>query len=95
MSEAFKGIFKLIEECGEVIQVAGKLGPFPQGDHPDGAGPLKERLEDELADLTAASRYVIETNGLDAVRMEARARAKLKRFQDWGLTGINSEVKQA
>lgn len=36
--EHWKGIGKLIEECGEVLQVAGKAIAFPRGPHPDGAG---------------------------------------------------------
>lgn len=84
----WRGIHKLTEEAGEVIQIAGKLGAFPEGEHPDGAGNLKTRMEDELADIAAASAYFIKTNGLDAARMQERARKKLGQFEDWGLDGI-------
>lgn len=49
-----KGLAKLIEECGELIQVAGKKLAFYTTDvHPDG-GPspsLKRRMEDEIKAL--------------------------------------------
>lgn len=88
MNERWKGIFKLIEECGEVSQIAGKLGPFPVQDHPDGLGSLRTRLENELADLSAAAAYVIQSEDLDGFRISQRAATKLAQFQTWGLTGI-------
>lgn len=86
----WKGLYKLVEECGEVLQIAGKLGPFPNGSHPDGKGDMKERLEDELADLAAAMHYVSEENGLDAQRISERAQMKLDQFREWGLTGVRA-----
>lgn len=47
------GVSKLIEEAGEVIQVCGKLIQTSGAhQHRDGSN-LKERLEDEIADLMA------------------------------------------
>lgn len=88
MRRTWKGIWKLIEEAGEVIQVAGKLGPFPNGAHPDGKGDMVERLEDEMGDLAAALQYVAEENNLSAERITARAMKKLAQFREWGLTGV-------
>lgn len=93
--ETWKGIYKLQEEMGEVGQILGKLGAFPSGDHPDGAGDLKRRLEDELSDLTAAINYVVEENILDTNRMHERALNKLKQFRNWGLTGLRVPVMLA
>lgn len=46
-----KGLAKLIEECGELQQIAGKkLAYYTTDEHPDGQGPLSTRLEDEIAD---------------------------------------------
>lgn len=84
----WRGIFKLVEECGEVLQVLGKIGPFPSGDHPDGMGNLKDRITDELGDLAAAGVYFGDTNGLDADRGLDRRDAKLAKFRQWGLTGL-------
>jgi len=86
MAEHYKGIFKLIEECGEVLQIAGKLGPFPHGRHPDGGEDLRERLQKELADLQAAILYVQIENKLNP--MTLRREYKLANFNSWGLTGI-------
>lgn len=86
--EVWKGIYKLQEEIGEVGQVLGKLGAFPYGKHPDGAGDLKHRLEDELADMVAAAEYVIGENLLDDKRIQERMTKKLEQFKAWGLSGI-------
>ena len=47
--EYYRGIAKLVEECGEVLQLLGKAMAFPDGEHPDKKGPLNERLPIELA----------------------------------------------
>lgn len=86
MAEHYKGIFKLIEECGEVLQIAGKLGPFPHERHPDGGEDLRERLQKELADLQAAILYVQMENKLNP--MKGRRELKLANFNQWGMTGI-------
>ncbi len=82
----WKGIHKLTEECGEVLQLIGKINVFPDGDHPDGAGPLKRRIGDELDDLEAAITYFREQIGVD--RNIERMNAKLTKFRDWGLSGV-------
>ena len=53
----WRGIHKLTEEIGELGQVIGKLGEFPSGNHPDGGPQLRQRLEEELADVEAAILY--------------------------------------
>ena len=77
------GISKLIEEMGEVAQVCGKLiGSRGEENHWDGTN-LRRRLEDELADLTAAIRFVQQSNGLNANAIADRARVKLILFDGW------------
>lgn len=77
------GISKLIEECGEIAQVCGKLmGTRGGTEHWEGR-PLDERMEDELADLQAAIRFVIKHNPLDATKIAGRSREKLARFEAW------------
>jgi MazG nucleotide pyrophosphohydrolase domain len=83
MPMSHKGLMKLIEECGEVIQVAAKLQAYPSGEHPDGKGPLLERLEDELADVLAAIKFARERFPFDHTRLEQRMRAKYWMFTDW------------
>lgn len=82
----YPGIHKLTEECGEVLQCIGKLGPFPKLPHPDGKGRVIDRLNEELTDLEAAIQYFRNTNNLD--RIEERFLRKVTQFEDWGLTGI-------
>lgn len=87
--EVYRGIHKVIEECGELITELGKLGPFPHGRHPDGRGDLRNRVEDELADVTAAITYFASVNNLTI--SHPRVVKKLKLFEQWGLTGITDE----
>ena len=77
------GLTKLIEECAEVIQVAAKaqaLGTL--GVHWDGTN-LKDLLEDELADVMAATMFVAEKFNLNQGRMAARADGKLELYHTW------------
>jgi NTP pyrophosphatase (non-canonical NTP hydrolase) len=82
-SKLWPGLSKLIEECGEVGQVAGKLiatGGVPA--HWDGSN-LRERLLEELADLRAAITFVAQVNQLGDDVMNARAQKKLDQFWAW------------
>lgn len=90
-TQAWRGMYKVIEEAGELLQELGKLGPFPSGAHPDGKGNLKDRIEDELADLQAACAYFAVINKLDIQKMKARTSMKIERFNRWGLTGIPTD----
>lgn len=78
------GLAKLIEECGELQQIAAKkLAYFHTDVHPDGGGSLKQRMEDELADVAAASAFVAQQFALDEKRIKQRAALKLADFQSW------------
>ena len=78
------GLAKLIEECGELIQIAAKKQAYFDTDsHPDGAGSMKVRMEEEVADVIAACVFVTETFKLDGEKIEARAKKKLDRFRGW------------
>ena len=80
-----RGLAKLIEECGELQQIAGKkLAYYSTDEHPDGEGRLSTRLADEIADVQAALIYVTRTLGLDASHIEIRAAKKLLQFTAWG-----------
>lgn len=80
---AHQGLAKLVEECGEVAQVAGKMLAYPAGPHPDGKGDLRVRLEGEISDLLAACLFAVTANGLDEVRIRSRMMAKLQTFARW------------
>jgi NTP pyrophosphatase (non-canonical NTP hydrolase) len=77
------GLSKLIEELGEVQQVAGKImGLGNMGQHWDGTH-LQSRLEDELGDLHAAIAFFTNHNGLDFEAITKRAAEKLALFEQW------------
>jgi NTP pyrophosphatase (non-canonical NTP hydrolase) len=98
------GLAKLIEECGELTQVAGKKIAYYNTDfHPDGAGSLAQRLQDEIADVLAAAQFVAQNFGLDAAAIEVRRARKLALFASWhadpknlpdsdGLIGLSPEA---
>lgn len=88
--EKWLGIFKLMEEMGELIQVLGKLGPFPSGNHPDNNGDLVGRATLEIADVYAALDYFVAANGLDNKTIAMCRAQKLEKFRYWTLTGIRT-----
>lgn len=78
-----RGLTKLVEECGEVIQVAAKRIAYPDViTHPDGSR-LDERLESELGDMMAAARFVIKKMGLNSDHVNARFLTKFAQFEAW------------
>lgn len=75
------GMAKLHEEIGELLQVTGKkLAYFHAAEHPDGAGPLDERLRREMADVYAALDFSQSEFGLDGEDVAGRRAAKLTVF---------------
>lgn len=82
-SPQWNGLSKLIEEAGEVVQVAGKIiGAEGETVHFDGSN-LRERLESELGDLKAAIDFVINLNALRATVVERQRVKKLALFDQW------------
>lgn len=86
-SDVWPGVSKLIEECGELLQVLGKiiaLGGVGLDAHWDGAGDLRERLQDELGDVQGAIWFLKALNPqLDKNAIEERAMAKFQLFIVW------------
>jgi NTP pyrophosphatase (non-canonical NTP hydrolase) len=81
---AANGLAKLVEELGELSQVAGKKMAYIHTDiHPDGAGSLQARLENEAGDVQAAILFVTENFSLDADRIARRTAEKLATFRAW------------
>ena len=78
------GLAKLIEETGELQQIAGKkLAYYHTDEHPDGQGSLKIRMEDEIADVMAICSFVIGSFELSSDRIAERSAAKLKQYEEW------------
>jgi NTP pyrophosphatase (non-canonical NTP hydrolase) len=60
-SPVWPGLAKLSEECGEVVQVIGKIvGTGGTMRFRDGQTVDRSRMVDELADLFAAARFVAD-----------------------------------
>lgn len=84
------GLAKLLEELGELTQIAAKkLAYFHTDAHPDGAGNLSKRMQDEMADVAAAMGFVQHHLGLDRKAIERRACMKLALFEKWHLDPAN------
>lgn len=83
---AWPGISKLIEECGEVLQVAGKIiATGGRTDHWSGRD-LGNDLIEELGDLSAAIWFVLEhctELPLGPLRVADRKAAKIALFEEW------------
>jgi len=85
MAEKWCGIFKVLEEMGELQQVLGKLCVFPDGNHIH-QGDLVPKLVEEISDLYAALYYFTKEN--DIYMDSTRYLDKLNKFSEWGLSGI-------
>lgn len=83
MPMAHHGMAKLLEECGEVGQIAGKLLAFPIGDFPERDARLLKKLEDELGDLRASIAFVTVKLGLDRDKVHERTKAKMELYLQW------------
>ncbi len=82
-ASVWPGLSKLIEEAGEVQQVCGKLVQTGGASaHWDGSD-LRKRLEEEIADLLAACRFVMESNDLNVADIVFRSLDKLAMFKRW------------
>jgi NTP pyrophosphatase (non-canonical NTP hydrolase) len=93
-STRWPGIAKLVEEAGEVIQVCGKL-LMTHGKHRHWDGSdLKDRLEDEIADLMAACRFVVGWCGLDSDKIDSRSIDKMILFERWHHEQADTTVNQ-
>jgi hypothetical protein len=60
-SKIWPGTSKVIEECGELLEVAGKL-MGSGGDTAHWTGDLRSRLLDELADASSAIHFFAQAN---------------------------------
>lgn len=77
------GLSKLVEECGEVVQVIGKLMGSRGNDLHWNVPSLKAALEDEVADLLAACDYVMEKCWLNIEHITTRRQRKLETYRTW------------
>ena len=84
MAMTLKGLAKLAEELGELQAVVGKkIAYFDTDVHPDGAGSLAERMQEEIGDVMAAMRFVANELDLDDHIILNRAASKLELYEQW------------
>ena len=84
MTVAANGLTKLAEECGELIQIVSKKSAYLDTDtHPDGKGSMRTRMEDKIADVAAASEFVVQNFELNRQRILSRTQEKLSTFRRW------------
>ncbi len=90
------GLVKLAEECGELIQAAMKKIARSDGEnvHWDGSN-LKERLEDEIADVIGSCNFVIAAMELDEGKIFKRSLGKLELFRYWHNGGTEIAIPTA
>lgn len=82
-AQKWSGLSKLIEETGELLQVAGKLmGSRGEIAHWDGSN-LNDRLVEEIGDVSAAIQYLIETNKLHWPSIFDRTSKKIALYNKW------------
>lgn len=67
------------------MTVLAKLEAYPDGDHPDGAGNLYARLEEEIADVYGAMLIVANNLNLSNGYIARRSRQKYDLFNGWML----------
>jgi NTP pyrophosphatase (non-canonical NTP hydrolase) len=82
-SKKWRGGAKLIEEMGELIQVLAKMLMVGGLTHWD--GNLKQRLMEEMADVSA-SLYYFKTRNFTFEEIETirlRAQEKMRKYEQW------------
>jgi len=77
------GLSKLIEECGELVQVAGKLiETHGEVRHWDGSN-LRDRITEEIGDVMAACYFVMRHCKIDPTVVARRCNDKLSQYEKW------------
>lgn len=78
------GLVKLMEECGELVQIAAKkLAYYDTDIHPDGKGSLRTRMTEEMGDVLAAIDFVTRKFEISEGALDARRKMKLELFSEW------------
>jgi NTP pyrophosphatase (non-canonical NTP hydrolase) len=82
--DTLPGLAKLVEECGEVVQVVGKL-MMTHGSPAHWSGNLRAQLIDELGDLDAAIEFVVMHcfDVDERAAIASRRVSKIVKFEDW------------
>jgi hypothetical protein len=76
------GLFKLAEECGELVVALADLALCDAG---DAAPDLRTRVADELADVGASAEHVTQANGLDRPRIADRLTRQIANLDQYAV----------
>lgn len=80
MTKKWRGLHKVVEECGELIQELMKLHSYPHGKHPRRKRPLQISTQEEAGDVMGLLQYFIEVNRLDDEAVRKRAAMKYRKY---------------
>lgn len=84
MSMANQGLTKLIEECGELVQILAKKTAYPTGKYPTRKfKDINARIVEEMGDVLAAMEFVVDKFELPGDEIEERMNTKLKKYKEW------------
>ena len=85
MTMSNNGFSKLVEETGELQQVAGKVLAYGLGcdNHPDGGKPLTDRFLEESGDVIASIYFIVQKYNLNINAIDRRVSDKLIIFKQW------------
>lgn len=88
-SDIWPGLAKVTEECGELLQIIGKLQATGGDSQYWGGRNLIQELADELADAAAAIAWATENNfdNPDKDYMFKRFTRKVDLFHEWHESG--------
>ena len=85
MGRKHKGLVKLSEECGELIQiVAKKMNSMHSDRHPNGRDSIKVKLEHEMADVISSITYSSVKLKLDISNIQRLAQERINSFPNLG-----------
>lgn len=94
MAMSNKGLTKLVEELGELSQIAAKKMAYMNIDnHPDKKGSMKKRLENEMGDVLASIQYVVGKLELDMDRIVERSDCKIEVYLAWEKDQVPADSK--
>ncbi len=81
-ADRWPGLSKLVEECGEVQQVIGKLMGTGGSTKHWNVLDLRTKLIEEIGDVVAACLFVAKANGFEE-EVIAQMEYKYDRFMKW------------
>lgn len=82
-----QGMTKLVEECGELIQIIAKKTAYPTGKYPTSKfDDIDAMIVEEMGDVLAALGFVADKLKLDEDAIYARAALKYITYKEWDAT---------